>query len=114
MQRDLGTALDIVLACKDIEEFIAGHSKEQFLEDKVTRYAVIHQLLVIGEAAKRLSSEFRNAHTEIPWKSMAGMRDRLVHRYDEIDFDEVWKVARDEVPQLRAALEPIIPPEEES
>ena len=61
-----------------------------FLEDEKSQSAVIHQLLVMGEAAKRLSPEFRSKHPHLPWKMMAGMLDKLVHEYDDVDLDEVW------------------------
>ena len=60
MRRDTGTVLDIFLACRDIEEFLTGYDRELFLDDRRTRYAVIHQIIVIGEAVKRLSDEFRD------------------------------------------------------
>lgn len=112
MQRDLGTVVDIVLACRDIREFVAGLSEPAFLEDKKTRSAVIHQIMVIGEAVKRLSAEFRSDNEEIPWTAIAGMCDSLIHGYDEVDFDKVWQVATEEVPDLLARLEPLLPPEE--
>lgn len=112
MQRDLGTVLDIVLAGRDIWEFVTGLSESEFLEDKKTRSAVIHKIMVIGEAVKRLFREFRTDHDEIPWTSIAGMRDSLIHGYDEVDFEKVWQVATGEVPDLLARLEPMLPTEE--
>jgi len=109
MQRDLGSVLDIVLACRDIEDFVRDFEPEDFLRDRKTRYAVIHQIQVIGEATKRLSTEFRDSHGSVPWKAMAGMRDRLIHAYDEVDYRAVWRVATVEVPDLRAQLEFLVP-----
>jgi uncharacterized protein with HEPN domain len=68
---------------------------------------VIHQLLIVGEAVKRTSPEFRSRYPEVPWKGMAGMRDRLIHEYDEVDLNEVWKTVRLSLPRLVAALDRI-------
>lgn len=111
MQRDLGAVVDIVLACRDIQEFISGLSESEFLGDKKTRSAVIHQIMLIGEAVKRLSRKFRGEHTQIPWAAIAGMRDRLIHGYDEVEFEKVWRVATTEVPDLLERLEPILRPQ---
>jgi uncharacterized protein with HEPN domain len=108
MPRDDGSVLDIVLACRDIEEFVVGYDEERFLRSKRTRYAVMHQIMIIGEATKRVSDAFRDAYPEIPWKAMAGMRDRLIHGYDGVDLGTVWKVATSEVPMLRMQLEPLV------
>lgn len=70
---------------------------------------MLHELLVIGEAAKRLSPEFRREHPQVPWKSVAGMRDQLIHAYDAVDLEEVWKTLNCDIPQLLAFLEPLLP-----
>jgi uncharacterized protein with HEPN domain len=76
-----------------------------FSEDAKTQSAVLHQVMVLGEAANRLSETFREEHTEIPWRLMIGMRNRLIHGYDDVDLDEVWNTATRDVPALLQALE---------
>jgi uncharacterized protein with HEPN domain len=71
-------------------------------------------LLVIGEAVKRLSTEFRAAHSATPWGLIAGMRDKLIHAYDEIDLDEVWRTVAIDIPKLLAQLEPLASHDRES
>jgi uncharacterized protein with HEPN domain len=109
MPRDDATALDIVLACRRILRFASGLSRETFLGDEKTQSAVVHQLLLIGEATKRLSDAFRDNHSEVPWRDIARMRDRLIHHYDAVDLEEVWKTVEADVPDLLARLEPLIP-----
>ena len=109
--RDAATLLDIARAARLIANFRQGMDKAAFLDDLKTQSAILHQLLVIGEAVKRLSLEFRAEHPAIPWAPMAGMRDALIHGYDDVDLDEVWKTAGADIPALLAALEPLLPPE---
>ncbi len=61
--------------------------------------------MVMGEAVKRLSTDYRNKYPHIPWKLMAGMRDKLIHGYDIVDLDEVWKTVDVDVPQVLPLLE---------
>ncbi len=96
---------DITNAAQLIATFVDGLGKEDFLEDWKTRSAVLYQLTVIGEAVKRLSLEIRHTHSQIPWASMAGMRDHLVHAYDLVDWDEVWVTATRDVPGLSKQIE---------
>ena len=104
MHADDATVLDILNAARLAIRFAEGIDKSQFLDDEKTQSAVIHQLLILGEAAKRLSAEFRSAHPQLPWKMMAGMRDKLVHEYDDVDLDEVWETLSGDVPRVIAAL----------
>lgn len=73
---------------------------------------MLYQLIVIGEAVKRLSFELRQQHPEILWAPMAGMRDHLIHGYDVVDWDEVWKTATRDMPDLLSKLEPLLPQED--
>lgn len=84
-------------------------TKETFLEDIKTQSSVLYQLAVIGEAVKRLSREFRAQHPDVPWQLIAGMRDHVIHGYDVVDWDEVWKTATKDVPDLLSKIEPWLP-----
>jgi len=111
MLRDPAILLDIVLACRRILTFIDGIDRDGFLHDEKTQSAVLHQLLVIGEATKRLSDSFRATHAGVPWREIAGMRDRLVHHYDAVDLDEVWRTVIADLPGLLQELGPLVPEE---
>ena len=87
MARDEATLLDVARAAKLVLEFNKGVDKAAFLQDFKTQSAVLHQLMVMGEAVKRLSPAFRTGHPEIPWSLIAGMRDKLIHGYDIVDLD---------------------------
>jgi len=109
MSRNEAILLDIARAARLITEFKEGMDRGVFLKDIKTQSAVLHQLMVMGEAAKRLSQDFRLRHPEIPWALIAGMRDKLIHGYDIVDLEEVWKTADVDVPSLLSFLEPLLP-----
>ncbi|MFN0242300.1 MAG: DUF86 domain-containing protein [Planctomycetota bacterium] len=107
--RDPAILLDIFVAATRVRQFVAGVDALAFQDDLKTQSAVLHQLLVIGEATKRLSHEFRALHPSIPWTQMSGMRDHLIHGYDDVDLSEVWSTATVDIPKLLAAIEPLVP-----
>lgn len=109
MSRDETTLLDIARAAHLVIEFKQGMDKEMFLKDIKTQSAILHQLMVMGEAAKRLSENFRVRHPEIPWVLVAGMRDKLIHGYDIVDLDEVWKTVDSDIPTLLSLLKALLP-----
>ena len=96
---------DIIESAFEVETFIAGMSYDDFFRDKKTINAVIRSLEVMGEAAKRVPEEIRVNYPEIPWKRMAGMRDKLIHEYAGVDLETVWDVATEELPALKPMLE---------
>ena len=109
MPRDDATLLDLANAARLIHTFIQDTTKETFFVDLKTQSAVLYQLTLIGEAVKRLSPAFRERHPILPWSLMAGMRDHLLHGYDAIDLDEVWKTATRDVPEVLIKIEPLLP-----
>jgi uncharacterized protein with HEPN domain len=109
MPRDEAILLDIAKAGRLALKFAQGLDQDAFLQDLKTQSAVSHQLMVLGEAVKRLSDEFCAQHPEIPWRQIAGMRDRLIHGYDVVDLDEVWLVLEKDLPELLKELEPLLP-----
>ena len=110
-QRDLSYLTDILQAAYLIETFVQGVDEQEFYQDLMCQSAVIRQIEIIGEATKRLSTTFRNAHPEIPWRSMAGMRDILIHAYDHVDLTEVWNTATLAIPDIIQKIEALTPAE---
>lgn len=81
-----------------------GLSKEDFLASDTLRRAFTRSIEILGEAAKQLPDEYRQAVPAVPWKEIAGMRDRLIHAYFAIDFDIVWDVVQNKIPELHTLL----------
>ena len=81
---------------------------DTFARDETLRRAFVRSLEIIGEAAKKVSPEYRAAHPQVEWRAMAGMRDRLIHDYFGVDYDLVWDVVRNRVPTLRSQIAAIL------
>jgi uncharacterized protein with HEPN domain len=109
MPRDEASLVDIFKAGQQVIQFSQGLSQSDLEADDMRLYAILHLIQIVGEATKRLSSEFRQQHPEIPWSQAAGMRDIIVHQYDRIDLDIVWTVAHQSIPELLAMIAPLLP-----
>jgi uncharacterized protein with HEPN domain len=109
MSRDDAVLLDMLIAAQRAVEFSGGVTRDQLGSDLKTQSAILHQLLVLGEAAKRLSEAFRDAHSDSPWKAIAGMRDRIIHGYDDVDLGEVWRTIETDLPALISTLRALVP-----
>ena len=96
-------------AIRRIEEYTQGIEEEEFYRNYLVQDGVIRQLEIIGEATKKISKETRDKHTHIPWNDIAGMRDKLIHGYFDINFDVVWETVTEDLPLLIAQLEKIAP-----
>ena len=88
-----------------MEEFAREINYASFVLDRRTVNAVIRSLEVMGEAAKRIPEEIRRKYPDIPWKRMAGMRDKLIHEYAGVDLETVWDAITEELPPLKPLLE---------
>ena len=104
MSRDTSLLLDIRRAAGLVQDFVEGLDRGAFENDVKTQSAVLHQIMVLGEAANRLSETFRASHPQFPWRLIIGMRSRLIHGYDDVDLDEVWVTATREVPALELEI----------
>ena len=94
-------------ATADACDFVDGMDRATFAQDKRTQQAVVMSLIVLGEAATKVMERyaaFAEAHGEIPWRNMRGMRNRIAHGYFDIDLDVVWDTVRTALPELRAQL----------
>jgi uncharacterized protein with HEPN domain len=85
-------------------------SREAYDADENLRLALTHLIQVIGEAARQVSRDFTDAHPDVPWANIVGMRHKVVHDYLGVDEDIVWQVVTEDLPKLVAALEPLAPP----
>ena len=107
-ERDEGLYLaDISGAIDRILRYTAS-GREASFGDPLTQDAVVRNLEVMGEAVKGLSATSRAAHPQVPWKKIAGMRDRVIHGYFQVDLDIVWEVVEKELPTLRQQLTAIL------
>lgn len=112
MWRDDACLLDMLIAARKIRGFSQGVTYERFLADELMQHAMMRLIQILGEAARKVSPEFREAHPEIPWQGIIGMRNRMVHEYFRIIPAKVWEVIEGEVPALIPLLGPLVPSEE--
>ncbi len=94
-------------AIQKIERYTAGGHKE-FLQSTMAQDAVVRNLEVVGEAVRSLPLEFRRRHTEIPWRSMAALRNVLIHEYFGVDLEIVWRISKKRVPILKRYVEHLL------
>ncbi len=98
----------ILDAIHRIEKYTYGVKYDGFMDNELLQAGVIREIEIIGEAAKQLPQEFKDRYSNIPWKKMTGMRDKLIHNYLGVDLDAVWDTVEDDIPQLKDKLENII------
>ena len=111
MRRDGAYLLDMLLAAQDVLEFSAGLPWSEFERSRLHQSAVLKAIETIGEAAAQVSEETREAHADVPWKEIIGMRNRLVHGYFDINLERVWETVQQDVPDLIRLIEPLVPQE---
>lgn len=109
MKRNLALYVrDILQNMRDAEEFIQGLSYDDFAGDKKTFNAVVRAIEVIGEAAKNVPATVRRKYPVVPWKEMAGMRDKVIHSYFGVDRQAVWLVVKERIPDLKPLFEQML------
>lgn len=99
---------DILQNMRDAEEFIQGLSYDEFAGDKKTFNAVVRALEVIGEAAKNVPTAMRKKFPAVPWREMAGMRDKVIHFYFGVNREAVWLAVKDRIPTIRPRIEEVL------
>ena len=107
-RRDQDCLGDIREAIQRIAAYTAGLTCEQFMQDTKTQDAVVRNLEVIGEATKNLSARLRKMYPQIPWKNLAGVRDKMIHHYFGINYEIVWTIAQEDLPGLLPLIEDIL------
>jgi uncharacterized protein with HEPN domain len=98
---------DMLEALRKIDSYTAGLDHSAFLQDEKTIDAVVRNLEVLGEAAQQIPDEFEARHPGVPWRRIAGLRNRIVHDYFGLDLEIIWQIVRNDLPPLKATLEKI-------
>ncbi len=104
---DIDLLEDILICMKKIQSYSNGLSYEEFADDLKTQDAIIRNIEIIGEATKHLSEAIKLRYSHIPWKEIAGTRNRLIHSYFGVNIDIVWEIATIDIPKLRTRIEEI-------
>lgn len=113
LKDDINRLNHMLDAINDITEFTKDKKRNDLKDDKMLSYSLVHLLELIGEAANGISNEFQMNNSNIPWKAIIGMRNRLIHGYFDIDLNIVWKTVNKDIPKLKREIEKIIMSEKE-
>jgi uncharacterized protein with HEPN domain len=114
MQRDdVAYLLDILIAAKKAISYLEDLTVSEFEASELHQDAALRTLEIIGEAAGRVSNDFKTMHPEIYWNQMIGMRNRLVHEYFRINLSAVWDTVQQDLPELVKLIQPLVPSEDE-
>jgi uncharacterized protein with HEPN domain len=109
LKRDARLYLDDILdAVEKIENYVDGLTFEEFSEDSKTVDAIVRNFEIIGEATKRISTETKEEHPQIPWKMMAGTRDKLIHEYFGVNLQVLWKTVKEDIPPLKRSVKQLL------
>lgn len=108
-ERDPAHLWDILEAAKAIVRYCGGKTIEDYRRDQMLRDAVERQFILLGEAARRLSDDFRSANDVFPWRRIIGLRNVLIHKYEKIDEALIWQHIQEDVPRLISGLTPLLP-----
>lgn len=108
--QDAAFLWDMLDAAQAVQKFVSGKALHDYQNDRMLRGAVERHIEIIGEAARKVSKEFCDSNTQIPWQSIITQRNVIAHEYGEIENELIWKVATDHIPDLINKLKTLIPP----
>jgi len=109
MKREIGDYIeDILEAMTNAMEFTKDMSYDEFVKDTKTVYAVIRAIEIIGEAVKNIPEDIKKKYPDTPWRSMAGMRDKVIHAYFGVKLERVWEVVKRDIPNLKPKFEKML------
>lgn len=109
MKREINDYIqDIIAAMDNAVKFINKMTYEKFVQDDKTIYAVIRAVEIIGEASKNIPEEIRRKYPAIPWKDMAGMRDKVIHEYFGVNIERIWLTIKEDIPKIRPSIEKLL------
>jgi len=109
MKREIGDYIqDIVDAMDKVLKFVKDMSYDEFIQDDKTVFAVVRALEIIGEGVKNIPDDTRENYSEIPWKGMAGMRDKVIHEYFGVNLKLVWKTIKERIPEIKPLFDKIL------
>lgn len=97
---------------REAVDLLHGKSRLDLRDDRVLNLALVRLIEIVGEAANRVSKSTQKQHPQIPWPQIVGMRNRLIHGYEFLDFDILWQTVTDDLPELITELEKVVPPQE--
>jgi len=111
-ERDAAHLWDMCQAARDAARILGDLSLAQFLQSdrETTRLAIERKLEILGEAARRVSAGFRDGHPAIPWRELVGLRNVISHQYNKVDYEAIFRIVRQRMPNLITLLEPLLPP----
>ena len=109
-ERDAAYLWDMLEAAKEVKDMTAGYSLEGFLANRILLRATERSIEIIGEAARRVSTNFTSTHTEIAWRQIIGQRNILAHEYGQIDYELLYKTVIEDIPTLIEQLKNLLPP----
>lgn len=109
MKKDDTVYLQHILdAIRRIESYTRGVTKEKYMQDGLLQDGVVRQLEIIGEASNKISEEFKEKHSVIPWGQIIGLRNKIVHAYFDINLEVTWDIAEEDIPELKTQIERIL------
>lgn len=109
-ESDRANLWDMLRAARQVSEYVSGRTFADIESNQLLRDGVERQLEIMGEAARRISPELREAHPEVPWTKIIAQRNVIAHEYGDIKLEWIWRVATERVPELIRLLEALLPP----